>query len=109
MSPDNRSADEILGAMADSNPGLMEEIVGRHVENVESSGLDARTHALVRLASLVSVGAPAASFAFQVSLAREAGVSDDDIAGVLVAVGPVAGFPKVVAAAPEVMRALGTS
>lgn len=108
MTRDTRSADEILGALADSNPGLMDEIVGRLVQNVDSSGLDARTHALVRLASLVSVGAPAASFAFQVPLAREAGVSDDDIAGVLVAVAPVAGFPRVVAAAPEVMRAMGT-
>ena len=55
MSPDKRSADEILGEMADSNPGLMEELVGRHVENVRNSGLSAREHALVRLASLVTV------------------------------------------------------
>ena len=108
MSRDMRNADEILGDLADSNPALMEALLGRHLENVENSGLSAREHALVRLASLVTLGAPAASFAFQVSAAREAGVSDDDIAGVLVAVAPSAGFPRVVAAAPEIMRALGT-
>lgn len=107
MSHDDRSADEILGDLAESNPGLIEAIIGSQLQNIESSGLDPRTHALVRLASLVSVGAPAASFDWQVALAREAGVSDDDIAGVLVAVAPTAGFPRVVAAAPEILRLLG--
>jgi 4-carboxymuconolactone decarboxylase len=108
MSTDDRSADEILGDLAEANPGLIEAIIGNQLENIESSGLDPRTHALVRIASLISVGAPAASFAWQVSLAREGGVSDEDIVGVLVAVAPTAGFPRVVAAAPEIMRALET-
>jgi alkylhydroperoxidase/carboxymuconolactone decarboxylase family protein YurZ len=106
---DRRSADEILGDMAESNPALMEALVGRQLENIAESGLDPRTHSLVRLASLISVGAPAASFAWQVALAREAGISDEEITGVLVAVAPTAGMPRVVSAAPEIMRALGTS
>jgi alkylhydroperoxidase/carboxymuconolactone decarboxylase family protein YurZ len=43
-----------------------------------------------------------------VSLAREAGASDDEIAGVLIAVGPTAGMPRVVAAAPLVAQALAS-
>ncbi|HKH18038.1 MAG TPA: carboxymuconolactone decarboxylase family protein [Solirubrobacteraceae bacterium] len=101
-------SDEFLTRLADSNPELIERVIGRQVENIEESGLDPRTHALVRIASLVSVGAPSASFAWQVSLAREAGVSDDEIAGVLVAVGPTAGMPRVVAAAPHVAAAMSS-
>jgi alkylhydroperoxidase/carboxymuconolactone decarboxylase family protein YurZ len=106
MAPDR--SDEILNQLAENNPELIERLIGRYVENVEESGLDPRTHALVRIASLVAVGAPAASFAWQVSMAREAGATDDEIAGVLVAVGPTAGTPRVVAAAPHVAQALAS-
>jgi 4-carboxymuconolactone decarboxylase len=85
---------------------VIEDIVGRHLANIERSGLDPRTHALVRLASLITLGAPTASFTWQVALAREAGASDDEISGVLVAVAPTAGMPRVVAAAPAVAEAL---
>ena len=40
------------------------------MQNIENSGLDPKPHALVRIASLISVDAPAASFARQVALAR---------------------------------------
>jgi alkylhydroperoxidase/carboxymuconolactone decarboxylase family protein YurZ len=98
--------DEFLVRLADSSPELIERIVGRHLENIEESGLDPKTHALVRIASLVTVGAPLASFAWQVSMAREAGASDDEIGGVLVAVAPTAGLPRVVTAAPHVGEVL---
>ena len=106
MTPD--SSEQFLTRLADNNPELIERLVGRYVENVSESGLDPRTHALVRIASLVSIGAPAASFAWQVSMAREAGATDDEIAGVLMAVGPTAGTPRVVAAAPHVAQALAS-
>jgi alkylhydroperoxidase/carboxymuconolactone decarboxylase family protein YurZ len=99
-------SDEFLSQLADNNPELVERLVGRHLENIQESGLDPRIHALVRLGSLVTVGAPAASYDFQVSMAREAGASDDEIAGVLFAVAQTAGLPRVVAAAPLVAEAL---
>ena len=102
----SQQADEMLAQMADSNPDLIEGLIGLHLQNIENSGLDPRTHALVRLASLISVGAPSASFAWQVSMARESGATAGDIAGVLVAVAPTAGLPRVVAAAPEIKAAL---
>jgi 4-carboxymuconolactone decarboxylase len=98
--------DQFLARLADNNPELVERLVGRQLENIAESGLDPKTHALVRLATLVAIGAPRASFAWQVSLAREAGASDDEIGGVLVAVAPTAGLPRVVAAAPHVAEAL---
>ena len=102
-------AEQILTQMAESNPELIERLIGAQIQNIENSGLDPKTHALVRIASLISVGAPSASFAWQVALARESGAHADEIAGVLVAVAPTAGLPRVVAAAPEIADALGTS
>jgi alkylhydroperoxidase/carboxymuconolactone decarboxylase family protein YurZ len=101
-------ADEILAQMADSNPELIEGLIGAQLDNIKSSGLDPKTHALVRIASLITIGAPAASFAWQVSLARECGTTADEITGVLVAVTPTAGLPRSVAAAPQIADALGS-
>jgi 4-carboxymuconolactone decarboxylase len=102
----SEQTDEILEQMADSNPELIEGLIGLHLQNIENSGLDPRTHALVRLASLITLGAPSASYAWQLSLARESGVTAEEIAGVLVAVAPTAGLPRAVAAAPEIKAAL---
>jgi 4-carboxymuconolactone decarboxylase len=101
-------ADEILAQMADNNPQLIEGLIGAQLQNIENSGLDPKTHALVRIASLIAVGAPPASFAWQVSLARECGATADEITGVLVAVTPTVGLPRSVAAAPQIAEALGT-
>lgn len=73
----------------------------------ESSGLDARTFSLVKIAALVAVDAPPASYLWQVANALDAGASPAEILGVLRAVAPQVGGPRVVAAAPEIMVALG--
>lgn len=73
----------------------------------ERSGLDARSYAMCKIAALVAVDAPPASYVFQVALALDAGVTPNEILGVLRAVAPQVGGPRVVAAAPEIMVALG--
>jgi alkylhydroperoxidase/carboxymuconolactone decarboxylase family protein YurZ len=61
----------------------------------------------VKLATLIALGAPTASYAWHVGNAVEDGATAEDIVGVLRAVAPQVGGPKVVAAAPEIMLALG--
>ncbi|MGD0926003.1 MAG: carboxymuconolactone decarboxylase family protein [Streptosporangiaceae bacterium] len=73
----------------------------------EKSGLDARTFGLVKIAALVALDSPPASYLWQVSNALDAGASPAEILGVLRAVAPQVGGPRVVAAAPEIMVALG--
>ena len=75
----------------------------------ESSGLDARTFGLVKIAALIALDAPPASYLWQVSNALDSGASPAEILGVLRAVAPQVGGPRVVAAAPEIMIALGLS
>jgi 4-carboxymuconolactone decarboxylase len=69
--------------------------------------LDARTLALVRLAALVAVGGAVLSYGAQADAAIDAGATVAEIVDVLVAVIPVVGVPRVVAAAPRLAVALG--
>ena len=73
------------------------------------SGLDSRSFALVKVAVLIALDAPPASYLWQVANALDAGATPADLLGVLYAVAPQVGGPKVVAAAPELMVALGLS
>ena len=73
----------------------------------EDSGLDPRSFALVKIAALVALDSPPASYMWQVSNALDAGASPRDILGVLRAVAPQVGGPKAISAAPEIMVALG--
>jgi 4-carboxymuconolactone decarboxylase len=73
----------------------------------ENSGLDPRSFALVKIAALIALDSPPASYLWQISNAIDAGASPQDILGVLKAVAPQVGGPKAISAAPEIMVALG--
>jgi alkylhydroperoxidase/carboxymuconolactone decarboxylase family protein YurZ len=88
---------------------LLDEVLGLREAQMESIGLDARTFALVKIAALIALDAPPASYAWQVGNALNDGASPEDILAVLRAVAPQVGGPRVVAAAPEIMLALGLS
>jgi alkylhydroperoxidase/carboxymuconolactone decarboxylase family protein YurZ len=98
---------ETLSGVAAGNLDILEKAVGLRELNREGSGLDAKTFALVKIAALIAMDAPPASYAWQVANALEEGVTPEEILGVLRAVAPQVGGPRVVAAAPEIMLALG--
>jgi 4-carboxymuconolactone decarboxylase len=89
------------------------EVLGEATELREEArlrtGLDPRSYALVKIAALVALDSPPASYLWQVANALDAGATPKDILGVLRAVAPQVGGPKAVAAAPEIMIALGLS
>lgn len=70
------------------------------------TSLDPKTAALLQLAAAVANGSPAACLEWSTGLALTAGANEDEIADVLLAIAPVAGLGRVVAAAPEVATAL---
>jgi 4-carboxymuconolactone decarboxylase len=86
---------------------LLEKAVGLREADLAASGLDARTFDLCKIAALIALDAPPASYAWQLGNALADGVTPEDILGVLVAVAPQVGGPRVIAAAPEIMVALG--
>ncbi len=66
-----------------------------------------QTDALLRVAALVAVGAPASAYRSVVQDALRNGARLDDLLGVLVAVSDTVGTPRVVAAAPAIALAAG--
>jgi alkylhydroperoxidase/carboxymuconolactone decarboxylase family protein YurZ len=96
-----------LRGLAVGDSSVLEGLIGAQVENLEASGLDPRAYSLVKIATLVALDAPPASYVAQVAFALEAGVTPEEAVGVLIAVAPQVGLPKIVAAAPELMLALG--
>ena len=104
VAPETR---RILSGLSAGNIEVLEEAVGLRELNRAGSGLDARTFALVKLAALIAVGAPSASYRWQIANAIEEGVTADEFLGVLKAIAPQVGGPRVSAAAPEIMLAIG--
>ena len=96
-----------LSSLSIGDLDILEEGLQLREQWREVSGLDARSYAMCKIAALVAVDAPPASYVFQVALALDAGVTPNEILGVLKAVAPQVGGPRVVAAAPEIMVALG--
>lgn len=75
-------------------------------ENIAASGLDARTYALSNIAVLIATRAEAPSYLLHVARALAAGATPDEVLGVLTAVAPSVGLPKIVDAAPRIAAAL---
>ena len=94
-------------ALANGDPDLLGAGLEARAQFQVRSGLDARSFALVKIAALIAVDAPPASYVWQVANALAEGATPEDILGVLIAVAPQVGGPRVVAAAPEIMVALG--
>jgi alkylhydroperoxidase/carboxymuconolactone decarboxylase family protein YurZ len=96
-----------LESLATAEEEVISSLLAMQLHNLEESGFDPRTYSLIKLATLIAIDAPPASYVAQVAFAIEAGVTPEEIVNVLVAVAPQVGIPKVVAAAPELMVALG--
>jgi 4-carboxymuconolactone decarboxylase len=100
---------EALSGISSGDLKLLDEAMGLREAELEGSGLDARTFGLAKIAALIALDAPPASYAWQVANVVDDGATAEDILGVLRAVAPQVGGPRVIAAAPEIMLALGLS
>jgi 4-carboxymuconolactone decarboxylase len=103
----NDETKDVLGALAQGDPDLLAAGLEVRADWKAKSGLDARSYALVKLAALIALDAPPASYVWQVGNALAEGATPEDLVGVLIAIAPQVGGPKLVAAAPELMVALG--
>jgi len=98
---------DVLGGLSRGDPDLLAEGLEIRADWRAKSGLDGRSYALVKLAALIALDAPPASYVWQVANALAEGATPEDLVGVLIAIAPQVGGPKLVAAAPELMLALG--
>jgi alkylhydroperoxidase/carboxymuconolactone decarboxylase family protein YurZ len=98
---------EILRRLAMIDEGFAEGQAGLGLDPAGPSALDPKTAALLRVAASAAIGSSAVCVEWSTGRALAAGASEDEIAGVLLAIAPVAGLGRVVSAAPEVAIALG--
>jgi hypothetical protein len=75
--------------------------------SVEHNSLAPRELMLARMAALIAVDAPPASYLANAGAADDSGVTARDIQGVMIAVAPVVGTARVVSAGGRILRALG--
>ena len=75
--------------------------------SLEATTLDPDTLMLVRIAALVAVDAPPASYLLNLGAATELGIGEEEIRAVLAAIAPIVGTTKVVSATGNIVRALG--
>ncbi len=104
---DSSEPEELLRGAADYGAAVLAGASAAWDENLQASGLDPRTYAMVSLAALVASGADPASYGFQVQRAIEAGVIGDELVSLLVALNPTVGNVRTVAAAMAIADALG--
>jgi 4-carboxymuconolactone decarboxylase len=98
---------EMLAALAVGDEGVLREATSMREDLRAQTSLDPKCFALVKIAALVALDAAPASYLWQVHAALQAGATPREILGVLTAVAPQTGMPRVIAAAPEIMVALG--
>jgi 4-carboxymuconolactone decarboxylase len=105
---DDATRNALLG-LAIGDVDVLQEAVDIREAEQQSSGLDPVTFGLVKVAALIALDSPPASYLWQIANALDAGATPADILGVLRAVAPQVGGPKIISAAPEIMVALGLS
>ena len=98
---------EILRKLTMIDERFIEGEAGIGLGLAGTSALDPKTAALLRVGVSVAAGASAACLYWSITRAMAAGATEDEIAGVLLAIAPVAGLGRVTAAAPDVAIALG--
>ena len=95
---------ETLRRLAIFDEGFVE--AGSGLNRGQGSALDAKTAALLQVAASVALGSSAICLQWSAARALAAGATEDEIAGVLLAIAPVAGLGRVVSAVPDVAEAL---
>ena len=95
-----------MSELSSSETPVLDLLASMTIDSLEASSLDAQAVMLVRLAALVASGAPAVSYASNLAAASEAGLSADDVRGVLTAIAPIVGTTRVAAATGRIAVAL---
>ena len=76
-------------------------------DSLAASSLEADELMLVRIAALVAVDAPPASYLLNLGLASEAGLDVETVRGTLAAIAPIVGTARIASATGNIVQALG--
>jgi len=92
--------------MSTDNP-VLDTLTDMTAASVDHNSLSPREFMIARLAAMVAVDAPPISYFVSASVIEESGMTAEDIQGVMIAVAPVTGAPRVMSAGGHILRALG--
>ena len=95
------------GSIMPEDTPVLDTLADMTAASIARSNLDGREHMVARLAALVAVGAPPASYLVNAGTASDVGITLEDVQGVLIAVAPIVGTSRVVTAGGNIARALG--
>jgi alkylhydroperoxidase/carboxymuconolactone decarboxylase family protein YurZ len=93
--------------MSDSESPVADTLLAMTAVSLEGSTLPDRELMLIRLAALAAVDAPPASYVMNAGAAMEAGVTLEDVQGILVAVAPIVGTARVMSASMNIAEGIG--
>ncbi len=93
-------------AESTSETPVLDLLASMTADSIEASSLEAETLALVRIAALVAVDAPAVSYLMNLAIAGEMGVDAEQVRGVLAAVAPIVGTARIASATGKIATAL---
>ena len=86
---------------------VLDTLADMTAASVERNTLPPRDFILARLAALIAVDAPPISYFANAAAIEESGITADEIQGVMIAVAPVVGAPRVMSAGGHILRAFG--
>ncbi|MER6123591.1 carboxymuconolactone decarboxylase [Streptomyces sp. NPDC001795] len=90
-----------------SDAPVLDTLAAMTVDSIERCGMDEGTLILTRIAALAAMDAPAVSYLAHVGPAIKANLTLEQVQDVLVAIAPVVGTARVMAAAGHITEALG--
>ena len=93
--------------MADTETPVLDLLGKMTADSIEASSLDAEALLLTRIAALVAMDAPPASYLLNLGAASEIGIDADRIRGILTAIAPIVGTARIASAIGNIARALG--
>ena len=102
--------EEHLRRLALHDETLIESVLAMRLKRASPDAahrLSPKTHALVRLAALLALGAAPVSYQWSVEAALAADATTEEILGTMIAVAPISGIARVVQATPDVALQLG--
>jgi alkylhydroperoxidase/carboxymuconolactone decarboxylase family protein YurZ len=91
---------------SDGSP-VLDTLTDMTAASVEHNSLSPRDFILARVAALIAVDAPPVSWYANAGPIEEVGLTAEDVEGIMIAVAPVVGAPRVMAAGGHILRALG--
>ena len=92
--------------MSDDQP-VLETLADITAASIDHNSLSARDFMLARLSALIAVDAPPMTWIANASAVTESGLTVEDLQGIMIAVAPVVGTPRVMAAGGHILQALG--